>query len=213
MPFTFGKESKKKKDVMPSENGGFKGLTNWVHRIEQQMNSLEKRLDAIERRLSGEPFESPHFSKASSDGREKGEKIYEALQQEISSIKKDIKALQSQQWKPQQRKAKEREEPVTISLSRKNVRENYAKELASIERRLERLEKSRKAAPTVKVGRIEVPIEITGIVGALFAFIIAAFLLGGYKDLVVSPPFVVTIGIVLLATTALKTYIINMERK
>ena len=70
-----------------------------------------------------------------------------------------------------------------------------------------------KRKATVKVGKIEIPIEITGIVGGLLAFIIAALLFEGYKDLVISPTFVMIIGIVLLLSAALKTYIINVARR
>lgn len=205
MPLTFGKEGKKKKEAESSEEKGFGELSSWIHRIEQHVGSLEKRLDAIERRLSGEPFKPPQFGKASSGKDASVKETYEALQQEIASLKKDIKALESQR-----KEVRGTAEPVTISVSRKSSGQNYAKDIADIERRLERVEK-RKA--TVKVGKIEVPIEITGIVGGLLAFAIAALLLGGYKELIVSPPFVLTVGIVLLAATGLKTYIINMTRK
>ena len=209
MPLTFGKEGKKKKAAETAEGKGFGDISSWIHRIEQNVDSLEKRLDAIERRLSDEPFKPPQFGKDSYGGTNTShmQEAYEALQQEITSLKRDIKALESRQ---QERKGAG--EPVTISVSRKSAgqKETYAKELADIERRLERVEK-RKAM--VRVGKIEVPIEITGIVGGILAFAIAALLFGGYKELVVSPPFVLTIGIVLLAATGLKTYIINMARK
>jgi len=212
MPLTFGKdkEEKRRKTAESAEKKNFGEISSWIHRIEQNVSSLEKRLDAIERRLSGEPFKPPRFGKESLGKEEdtsRAKDTYEALKQEITSLKKDIKALESQR-----REGRGTEEPVTISVSRKSAgqKETYAKEIADIERRLERVEK-RKA--TVKVGKIEVPIEITGIVGGLLAFIIAALLFGGYKDLVVSPPFVLTIGIVLLAATGLKTYLINITRK
>jgi len=209
----FGKEIKlggkgdKEKGIHSKEE---RELNNIIQRIQQHVNSLEKRLDAVERRLSNEPFEGTKFSSKSvaieKNYEDKLKEITRNLGEEIKILKKDIEVIKA-------KGITKAEGPVTISLKRsgENIT-NFAREIANIERRLERLEK-KKATATVKVGKIEVPIEITGIVGGFLAFIIAILLFGGYKNLVISPPFVMFIGLVLLTATALKTYLINVSRR
>ncbi len=122
------------------------------------------------------------------------------LEEELQALKEEIKKL-SQSGRE-----------VIISLKKKESGDSILKDIANIERRLEKLEK-KKNMPVVKVGKINVPIEITGIVGGLLALFIAALLFGGYKELVISPPFVMFIGILLMSAAALKTYLINISKK
>lgn len=193
---------RKEKVVKVDKKEGINEINNWLQRIQQRVESLEKRLDAVERRLSGESFEGIKFV-----GRVKDESgLIEKLEGEIKELKEELKKLN------EYRKEDKKEKEVVISLKKKEIGDNVLREIANIERRLERLEK-KKAAPTVKVGKIEVPIEITGIVGGLLALFIAVLLFGGYKKLVISPPFVMFIGVVLLTATALKTYLINVGRR
>ncbi|MCD6330888.1 MAG: hypothetical protein J7L80_01635 [Thermoplasmata archaeon] len=192
---------RKEKVVKVDKKEGINEINNWLQRIQQRVESIEKRLDAVERRLSGESFESVKFV-----GEVKGDSgLIKKLEEEINELREELKKIDKSG-----RDKKEKE--VVISLKKKGVEDNVLKEIANMERRLERLEK-KKATPVVKVGKIEVPVEITGIVGGLLALFIAALLFGGYKKLVISPSFVMFIGIVLLTATALKTYLINVGRR
>ena len=197
----------KKKEIKDNQKN--KELINWLQGLGQRVESLEKRLDAVERRLSEKPFEGTKFNSKSivmeKDYEEKWKEIKTKLENKITNLKKELETLKGRKIESKN------ETPVTISI-RKGEGINVAREIANIERRLEKIEK-KKATPTVRVGKIEVPIEITGIIGGFLAFIIAILLFGGHKDIVVSPPFVMFIGIVLLTATALKTYLINISKK
>jgi len=210
-------KKQQKKEEISGKNKDIRDVASWLHRIEQNVDSLEKRLDAIERRLSEKPFKMVKFG-----GAEKTEKIKESglkeftskIEKEIDIIKKEIEEIKTRETKFKTDGKGSNE--VVISLKRKGEETsstNYVKDLANIERRLERLEKSRKATATVKVGKIEVPFEVTGLIGGFLAFLIAILLFEGYKELVISPPFVMFIGLVLLTATALKTYLINVSRR
>ena len=192
---------RKEKVVKVDKKEGINEINNWLQRIQQRVESIEKRLDAVERRLSGESFESVKFV----GGVKEDSGLIKKLEEEINELREELKKIDKSG-----RDKKEKE--VVISLKKKGIEDNVLKEIANMERRLERLEK-KKATPVVKVGKIEVPVEITGIVGGLLALFIAALLFGGYKKLVISPPFVMFIGIVLLTATALKTYLINVGRR
>jgi len=200
----------KKKEPETNEKE-IKEMSNWLHRLQQSIESLEKRLDAIERRLSNESFESPHLIMEEKENRKADipkniEKLIGKLQDEIEDLKNKLKEGGAE--RKEVKEAKEPKEPI-ISI-RKSEAKKYDNAILNIERRLEKLER-RKA--TVRVGKIEVPIEITGIVGGLLAFLIAILLLEGYKGLVISPAFVGFIGMVLIAATAVKTYMMNVSRK
>lgn len=183
------KEKKEKKEKGEERN---RDLNSWLQRLQQHVDSLEKRLDAVERRLSDKPFEGVRFGSKSILIEDEQKSNLSRIENEIANLKKEIESLK-------------KDETVIISLKKGDVK----KEIANIERRLERLEKKK---AMVKVGKIEVPLEITGIVGGFIAFIIAILLFGGYKDIIVSPPFVMFVGIVLLTATALKTYLINIKK-
>ena len=196
----------KKKEPETNEKE-IKEMSNWLHRLQQSIESLEKRLDAIERRLSNESFESSHLIMKEKENRKVDlpkdiEKLIRKLQDEIEDLKNRVKERRIE--------SKETKEPIISIRKSEQKAKNYDNAILDIERRLEKLER-RKA--TVKVGKIEVPIEITGIVGGLLAFLIAILLLEGYKRLVISPGFVGFIGIVLIAATAVKTYMMNVSRK
>lgn len=222
MPIKFGKKEEGTKET---KEIGIGELRSWIRRMEQNIDSLDKRLDAIERRLSGEKFVPPKMGKSEIKGNSK------ALENEIQSLSKkmndELKTIRAELLKFEgvRRNATEKSignenkmksTPTVISVRPGGGRgaaaggPMYTKELANLERRMERLEK-RKA--TVKVGKIEVPIEVTGIVGGILAFIIAALLFEGYKNLVISPVFVMFIGIVLVFAAALKTYLINISKR
>lgn len=183
------KEKKEKKEKGEERN---RDLNSWLQRLQQHVDSLEKRLDAVERRLSDKPFEGVRFGSKSILIEDEQKSNLSRIENEIANLKKEIESLK-------------KDETVIISLKKGDVK----KEIANIERRLERLEKKK---AIVKVRKIEVPLEITGIVGGFIAFIIAILLFGGYKDIIVSPPFVMFVGIVLLTATALKTYLINIKK-
>ncbi len=202
---------KKEKERESKDDKELKELNNYIQRLQQNVRSLEKRLDAIERRLSNEPFENPGLmivekGEKRADIPKNIEKLIGKLQDEIEDLKNKLKEGEAE--RKEVKEAKEPKEPI-ISI-RKSEAKKYDNAILNIERRLEKLER-RKA--TVRVGKIEVPIEITGIVGGLLAFLIAILLLEGYKGLVISPAFVGFIGMVLIAATAVKTYMMNVSRK
>ena len=196
----------KKKESETNEKE-IKEMSSWLHRLQQSIESLEKRLDAIERRLSNESFESPRLIMKEKENRKADlpkdiEKLIRKLQDEIEDLKNRVKERRIE--------SKETKEPIISIRKSEQKAKNYDNAILNIERRLEKLER-RKA--TVKVGKIEVPVEITGIVGGLIAFLIAILLLEGYKSLVISPSFVGFIGVILILATAVKTYMINVSKK
>ena len=57
----------------------------------------------------------------------------------------------------------------------------------------------------LKLGTVEIPIEITGVIGGILTFIIASLIALEQNELVFSPWFLVLIGFVLLGSAMIKT--------
>jgi len=197
-------------------------IRSWIRRIEQNIDSIDKRLDAVERRLSGEIFTSPKILK--NESKSNSEVLDRKIQELSRKLDEEIRNMREEMLIRFGRvgdrtyfagENRSRRGPVVISHSSKGKEgltdeQEHAKEIAELERRIERMEKRK---TTVKVGRVEIPIEITGIVGGIFAFIIAALLFEGYKNIVTSPVFCMLAGAVLVSAAALKTYLINKNEK
>lgn len=207
MPIQFSKKGGEKEASSPIE----KDVRGWVRRVEQQINSLDKRLDAIERRLSGEERPSPPI-KITEDGlppRAESPPPHD-IAEEVKNLRSELHSLQ-ERW---DEKSEKRGTAPTIQPPLKRAspssRQVSIQEIADIERRLEGLEKQK---PAVTVRGIEVPIEITGIVGGVLAFIVAGLLHLGYQSVVLSPLFVALLGTVLVLAAAIKTHAINTSKK
>jgi len=196
-------------------------IRSWIRRIEQNIDSIDKRLDAVERRLSGEIFTSPKILK--NESKSNSEVLDRKIQELSRKLDEEIRNMREEMLRFGRvgdrtyfaGENRSRRGPVVISHSSKGKEgltdeQEHAKEIAELERRIERMEKRK---TTVKVGRVEIPIEITGIVGGIFAFIIAALLFEGYKNIVTSPVFCMLAGAVLVSAAALKTYLINKNEK
>ena len=196
-------------------------IRSWIRRIEQNIDSIDKRLDAVERRLSGEIFTSPKILK--NESKSNSEVLDRKIQELSWKLDEEIRNMREEMLRFGEvgdrtyvtGENRGRRGPVVISHSSKGKEgltdeQEHAKEIAELERRIERMEKRK---TTVKVGRVEIPIEITGIVGGVFAFIIAALLFEGYKNIVTSPVFCMLAGAVLVSAAALKTYLINKNEK
>ncbi len=196
-------------------------IRSWIRRIEQNIDSIDKRLDAVERRLSGEIFTSPKILK--NESKSNSEVLDRKIQELSRKLDEEIRNMREEMLRFGRvgdrtyfaGENRSRRGPVVISHSSKGKEgltdeQEHAKEIAELERRIERMEKRK---TTVKVGRVEIPIEITGIVGGIFAFIIAALLFEGYKNIVTSPVFCMLAGAVLISAAALKTYLINKNEK
>jgi|GEM_PF-1320195 len=194
-------------------------IRSWIRRIEQNIESIDKRLDAVERRLSSERSKSPKIlkngSKSSPEASDsKIQELSQKLDEEIRRVREEMLRVRKEGNSAYVAgEDKGRSTPVILSHGNKEKvsaidRQEFTREIAELERRIERMERRK---TTVKVGKVEIPIEITGVVGGIFGFVIAALLFEGYRDIVTSPIFSVFVGAVLISAVALKTYLINKK--
>ncbi|RLF64390.1 MAG: hypothetical protein DRN33_02305 [Thermoplasmata archaeon] len=202
----FGKhDDKEQKEEVTGE------LKSLVRRIEQNVNSIDKRLDAVERRLSGKEFLPPKIINNDKKHMNYHEihDMYSKLNHEIESVKEELKKFEN--TVAIKSGGKRKKAPVVVKLEEKGEHgeeHSFSGKIKNIESRIEKLEK-RKA--TLKLGKVEIPVEITGIVGGSLAFVVSALLLAGYKNVVSSPVFSACVGCILIISVVLKTYLINRK--
>jgi len=211
--------SKKKmeRDNYTSEDN-IQAFRNWIRKIEQTTNSVSSRLSAVEKRISRKTddqdkkifynmLEEPisRIFTVLKDGKNKKtiEEISQTLDSEFSIMQEEITSLQDDVGAL---KGKIDElEPLLNKLNNdiKNRQIYNSKILEDINLRLQKIE--RREPPFMKLGNMEIPIEIAGFIGGILAFVIAAMVALGYKDIVISPIFLSIVGIVLIASTLFKT--------
>lgn len=75
--------------------------------------------------------------------------------------------------------------------------------LEQMTQRLEYLE--RREPPVMKLAGIEVPIEMTGLVGGILAFVLATLVFTGQRDIILSPLFLIAIGLLFIGSALFKT--------
>lgn len=84
------KEKKEKKEKGEERN---RDLNSWLQRLQQHVDSLEKRLDAVERRLSDKPFEGVRFGSKSILIEDEQKSNLSRIENEIANLKKEIESL------------------------------------------------------------------------------------------------------------------------
>jgi uncharacterized protein YqgV (UPF0045/DUF77 family) len=210
-------KSKLKKDLSSKEN--IESMRSWIRKIEQATNSVSSRLAAVEKRLSdrklsssGNPLSDEEvqgsLQKVIQQIKDKPKnteiiEISKILDKELTLIKdelinheNDISSIQGQLDTISETLGEIKEGLKQLSTKETQTSVEFQERIGKIERR---------EPPVMKLGDMEIPIEITGIIGGIIAFVIAILVYIGQKEIIVSPLFLVLIGIILIGSAILKT--------
>ena len=211
-------KSKSRKDVFSKEN--IESMRSWIRKIEQTTNSISSRLSAVEKRVSGKKLESSDNSTSDSTRERSIEKILKKLKEgengkgieeiakildnelslmgeEIISHENDISSLDGKLNTINETLAEINEKIKKLEEFELQISNDFMPRLELIER---------KEPPVMKIGKLEIPIEITGVVGGILAFIIAIFIIAGQNEIITSPLFLIFIGFVFIASALSKTF-------
>ena len=156
---------------------------SWIRRLESHIQSLSSRLAAIEKRLSIQTDEHPLPSALSDHQPTKKEYTDNQTQQTINDLQTQIQGL-------------------AVQLD--TLKKQTAKHQKTTHQELSRLYK--REPPILQIGNVELPIEISGLLGGILAFILAGLVLLGQAPLITSPAFLILIGFVFLFSTLLKIW-------
>ncbi len=179
-------------------------LRGWMRKLEQSNGSISSRLLAVENRISVYPtlkqyhldLTGDDIASIQSDGIDSLDtkqhpsfESHEYINKQLSILSKDIIKL-SEQMNVYQNQIHE------IEQDRKQLYDN----LISLEKEY------RKRAVIMKVHGREIPLEITGIIGGVIAFLIAGLLFVGGKDIIMSPLFLSCIGCLLIGSSMVRSF-------
>jgi len=194
-------------------------MRSWVRKIEQSTNSISSRLSAVEKRISVKtndgskntisgltiidgPLDNLVSKLKDSMDEKNPEYIFRVLDSELAMILDDIENQESEIGQ-----IKDHIDQLSNSMDKNSdelikTRDVASKYISDIKNRVEKLE--RKSPPTMKLGKIEIPIEISGIIAGLIALIAALLISVNKTDLLTSPIFLTTIGITFIGSVLVK---------
>jgi len=204
----------KKKDIGAdsSSQDTLQSLRSWIRKIEQSTTSVSARLTAVEQRLSGGMTESEGGDILSMQGpietfvrngkkRNTGELAHRLdnelvvthnelvkQEQEILSLKEHLAAFEEKQTGLTKEiysvhsVVSQMDEKIGLHMQQLNQRELFV----------------------MRLGTMEIPIEFTGIIGGLLAFMVALLVVMNQKEVLLSPVFLFIVGIILIGSAMLK---------
>lgn len=206
---------KKTNAVVPSSEDSVQSLRSWVRKIEQSTNSVGSRLAAVEARLTGGFASSGEAPLSVMDG---------PVEKFVTSIKNGKKKTIDEQAKiidseihflstELQRRAQEfqslsehmtdlEQQIPSIQHGVSEVETRITQMTSQFEMKTRALEQRKPLV--MKLGTMEIPIEVTGIIGGLLAFTIAILVALNQKEVLLSPVFLTAVGILLIGSAMLK---------
>lgn len=217
------RKTKKKKGLhgnKVSSEDTVQSFRSWVRKLEQTANSLSSRLSAVEKRLSLKKFNDSsglisgnilEGSVRNIFNNIKEKKEGKTLEELSKLLDKEFSIMQEELMSQQIEIAtlKEKIDGISSSLevitAAANKEDVYnSKLLDELQLKLEKIE--RKKPPVMKLGDMEIPIEITGIMGGIIAFIMAVIVAVDQSEIIISPLFLLLIGFILIGSALFKTF-------
>lgn len=175
--------------------------------LDQSVRSVEGRLRAVERRLSGKGTGSEQDAAQEKD-------IYgeiEELINKVDSLSKSVDELENRGKKDVLFEMENKVNGTQDGLTRLNETcRNIEKKLEAFsetERRLAKLENSNR----ITIGKIKVPMELSGLVAAFVLLMTGYLIFAGKWDIIRSSYYPVSIGILFGAVVILKFVMTNRE--
>jgi hypothetical protein len=212
-------KNKSRKDSSTSEES-IQSFRSWIRKLEQTANSLSSRLSAVEKRISYGSFNSPagNFQGAVTEGpierlftdlqKEKQDKVVEEisriLDKEFLIMQEELIAQQTEIATLKEKLGEVESHLTGFTEEIKNSQIQDSKSLNDLTTRLDKIES--REPPVMKLAGIEIPIEITGVVGGILAFVLAILVVMDQKEIILSPLFLSLVGLVLIGSAIFKTF-------
>jgi len=203
-----------------SSQDSIESMRSWVRKIEQSSQSLSSRLAAVEKRISsiahgsqdhlvsGNILEGPIekiFSKLRAEKKNKDyREISKILDKELSYMYQTL-CLQHQETTILNTKLDALHIAISEVTEKLQTLQQMGVQMAEeIDGRVQKLEVRK--PPMMKLGNLEIPLEITGILGGFLAFLIAILVWLNQTTVVLSPWFLTIVGLVFLGSAMFKTF-------
>lgn len=207
------KVSKKKgmKEGSDSEEN-LQSVRSWIRKIEQTTTSVSSRLSAVEKRLSGRMPESDGLRTIGIEGpvetlflhvkKKNVTEVARVLDSELTLLHNEL-VTQQQETSYLKEQLGEIEKTSTTMTTELQAMQTAMVDLnTTIELQMNQTE--RHEPFVMHLGSLEFPVEFTGIIGGLLAFLIAILVLIGQKEILLSPWFLIPVGLLLIGFALVK---------
>jgi len=204
----------------------FQSLKSWFRKIEQTTDSISARLYAVEKRLSrnslqpNDLFQSSDQYELQTENNSRKKSVVKKkdiitiasyVDTEFTAINEDM-VTQREEVK----KMKENIEVIgeTIGMLKQDIQRiqhSISSQLDETSNRIKTIEQ--KDSLIMHLGAFEIPIEFTGLIGGVLAFLIAFLIVFDKKEIILSPLFICFIGLVLISSALLKIIRRRSKRK
>jgi len=203
------------------KNENIESVRSWIRKIEQTTNSISSRLAAVEKRITNSskiqsensisgftiidgPIDKVISKIKDSDNIDNQmEYIFGVVEGELSLLQDGIEC-QEEELKILKDKINEINNSLfEIREDIKKDKEIQIKYLSDFNGRIEKIE--RRAPPFLKLGKMEVPIEISGVISGFIALFAAFFVYIEQTSFLISPMFLALIGIIFIGSAVLKS--------
>ena len=196
-------------------------MRSWVRNIEQTTNSIGSRLSAVEKRITSNEndFQStsnPNFkifeksiqnalTELNEDeiSNNKLSYIVNAFENKISFLNDKIQS-ENAEIQIINEKIKELNKSLDNNYEEiKKTRNTEMKILTDFRKRIEKIEK--KSPPTMKIGKTEIPVELSGLIAGSISLFAAILVIFNQENLLISTAFLTTIGLVFISSAIFKS--------
>lgn len=168
-------------------------MQTWMRNLEQHLMSVNARLGAVEHRITGSSsiHQTPQDSLIPNEGKDEPSSLI---------LMNELTKNQLQRFEKQL---------TTLSDKIDSVDEKQAS-FTSFRKETSQFVQSMKAQKNnqpviMKIGRKEIPLELSGVLGGIICFVVAGLAAIGATEIVLSPLFLTGIGLVLVSGTFFRT--------
>jgi hypothetical protein len=205
---------RKKKEITDGSAKGenLQTIRSWIRTIEQTTTSVSSRLSAVENRLSGgmkgpensilKGLEGPIATLLLNAKKKNAGELARMLDGELSLLHNELIKQQQETCGLQEQLGAFEKTSSTITTELQAAQTAISEMKTAMEVRMKRPE--RHEPFVMHVGALEVPVEFTGLIGGLLAFIIAILVLIDQKPILLSPVFLFLVGFLLIGFALLK---------
>lgn len=166
-------------------------MQTWMRNLEQQISSVGARLTAVENRITNYKKKKPGKHEEDNSIFEINASLHSTDDQTILKMNKFEKDVQSLH------------QSVSKINSEITQLESFRKDSLNKLTRLEGY--SRPQSMIMRIGKKEIPLELTGIIGGTIAFLVAGLVMVDATDIVVNPWFLGSIGSLFIGSSFLRT--------
>jgi hypothetical protein len=209
------KEKKVNKRTMQKEECSEESvhyLRSWIRKIEQTTSSVSARVSAVEKRLSGGTYgkegdvpigmEGPIETLFLHAKKKNAGDFVRVLDGELRFLHSEVATQQNDTSELKGKLQALEKTNETLGAELKVTQTQLSEMKLTWER--QKNESEQQTPLVMHVGSFAVPIELTGIIGGSLAFVIAFLVSIEQKEMLLSPVFLISVGVLLLGCAVVK---------